>query len=298
MLTATQSLIKYQPELNNLKGPLLSSTLFHGLIIILMIVGIPFVRQELPPLERSISVELVQIDDKTQTNKKASRIDKALPKPLPKTKPKAEIKPKPRPEQNLALKPPKPLNTPKPKTESKPVQKPAEKKEAKPEISQKVEEVEERKRTFTETEKQDTQEEEFKSLLRNISPEAPSQTTAEAEAVSSQSRVQVPFSQRMTMSEQEALKRQLSMCWRVLAGTRYAEDIVIKLRISVGRNRIVQTATVVDQIRYNTDRYFKAAADSTLRAVRHPDCTPLKLPEDKYEQWKTMNITFDPREML
>lgn len=51
-------------------------------------------------------------------------------------------------------------------------------------------------------------------------------------------------------------------------------------------------------MRYMGDSYFRAAADSVLRAIRNPRCNPLELPADKYDLWKEMTVTFDPREML
>ena len=42
----------------------------------------------------------------------------------------------------------------------------------------------------------------------------------------------------------------------------------------------------------------QAAADSALRAVRNPRCSPLKLPLDRYEQWRTITIRFDPQHIL
>jgi hypothetical protein len=60
----------------------------------------------------------------------------------------------------------------------------------------------------------------------------------------------------------------------------------------------VQDAQIVDTMRYNSDTYYRAAADSALRAVRNPQCNPLDLPPQKYELWKTIVVTFDPRKML
>ena len=34
-----------------------------------------------------------------------------------------------------------------------------------------------------------------------------------------------------------------------------------------------------------------------LRALLNPTCQPLKLPPDKYDQWQTFTITFDPKDM-
>jgi hypothetical protein len=47
-----------------------------------------------------------------------------------------------------------------------------------------------------------------------------------------------------------------------------------------------------------SDPFFRSAAESALRAVLNPRCNPLRLPPEKYEQWQTMTLNFDPREMF
>ncbi|GIR66634.1 MAG: hypothetical protein CM15mP70_17410 [Pelagibacteraceae bacterium] len=41
------------------------------------------------------------------------------------------------------------------------------------------------------------------------------------------------------------------------------------------------------------DPSFRTAAEAAMRAVNNPDCSPLLLPEDKYDLWKEINFTFD-----
>jgi hypothetical protein len=49
--------------------------------------------------------------------------------------------------------------------------------------------------------------------------------------------------------------------------------------------------------RYNSDTFYRAAADSAVRATH--ECSPLKnLPPDKYGSWKEMELTFNPADML
>jgi len=60
----------------------------------------------------------------------------------------------------------------------------------------------------------------------------------------------------------------------------------------------VQEATILDQGRYNSDSYFRAAADAAVRALRNPQCSPLELPPDKYDQWNVTVIRFDPSQFL
>jgi hypothetical protein len=45
------------------------------------------------------------------------------------------------------------------------------------------------------------------------------------------------------------------------------------------------------------EEFFRAAAESAYRAVKK--CTPLRqLPVTKYERWRDIELTFNPKEML
>ena len=103
---------------------------------------------------------------------------------------------------------------------------------------------------------------------------------------------------RMTMSEMDALRRQLSRCWNIMAGAEGAEQLIVELKMEVNPDRTLRNAEVTDLGRYARDPFFRAAADSALRAVRNPLCNPLNLPPDKYDQWKVITVRFDPREMF
>ena len=83
-----------------------------------------------------------------------------------------------------------------------------------------------------------------------------------------------------------------------MAGAKYAEELVVAVKVYMNPDRTVRSASVADQLRYSRDSHFRAAADSALRALRNPRCSPLELPEDKYEQWREITIRFDPRQML
>src|SRR6202012_5326336 len=101
----------------------------------------------------------------------------------------------------------------------------------------------------------------FNSLLKNLvdTPQGddPSKTGKAATPG-----IDAPAGAQMTMSEQDALLRQLAGCWNVLAGAKFAEDISVDLHLIIGQDRTVQQATIVDQMRYNADSHYKAAADS------------------------------------
>jgi hypothetical protein len=74
--------------------------------------------------------------------------------------------------------------------------------------------------------------------------------------------------------------------------------LIVELIIDVNPDKTVANTDIVDKSRYASDSFFRAAADSAVRAVRNPQCSPLELPEGKYDQWKRIDFTFDPRDML
>lgn len=281
----------------NLKGPFFISIVFHLVVITAMSVGLPYITED-RVVSAPIPIEIVEIDEMTTTNKVAP------PKPkLPEAEPE---KPSPPVEREVVPQmveetppdlvtpqapeieevPPPPPPEPE-KVEEKPAEKPKPKPkppEPKKEITKKVEE------------KKD-----FQSLLKNLvaEPEASAEDPAATETNKPSDVSQIAMlSERLTMSEEDALRRQLGQCWNVPAGAKFAEDLIVEVRVIVNRDRTVQQATILDTGRYNRDSYYRAAADAAIRALRNPKCTPLALPADKYEQWKTTIITFNPSEML
>jgi outer membrane biosynthesis protein TonB len=137
------------------------------------------------------------------------------------------------------------------------------------------------------------------SVLKNLVPEEmpepqPVEKTEPAAGTSGRS-----LSENiLSMSEIDAVRAQISKCWNFNYGAKYAEELVVQVRLVMRPNRTVQSAKIIDQGRFNRDSTFRAAAESALRAVRNPDCSPLDLPPDKYEEWKYITLNFDPSQML
>lgn len=103
---------------------------------------------------------------------------------------------------------------------------------------------------------------------------------------------------RLTVSEKDALRRQIEKCWNVPIGARNPEELVVEIRIRVNRDRTVRDAVIVDTARAAADKFFRTMAESARRAVKNPKCSPLKLPPDKYNEWKDITMTFDPSKMV
>jgi outer membrane biosynthesis protein TonB len=206
---------------------------------------------------------------------------KEAPPPEPKAElPKREPKPEPKPE------PPKPVvEAPKPK--------------AKPEPPKQV-----AKADSKETQKQ--QESDFSSLLKNLTKQktapSPDEATPKGKAPPAQQQassqpMNAPLGAQLTVSEKDLVIQQIQECWNVPAGAKDAQNLIIDIHIDVAPDRTVTSVQIVDQSRYNADQFFRAAADSARRAVQNPRCSPLKLPADKYDQWKSITLSFNPKDV-
>lgn len=284
-----------------MRGAILVSIVFHAIIIIMGIVGMPFLRTPPPPMDDAISVEILDIDEIRQTNKPPV---KAPPKPEPEKKEELPEKKKdkpPAPPKVDVKEPPKAV-PPKPPEPKKEITKKPEPKVPPPPPKEKLKEPEPKPEPPKEDVKEEVQaQEDFASLLKNLQDSEPEveteQVNPDAEVPPEPSPL-AAFSQRLTMTEADALRHQLSQCWSIQAGARYAEDLIVEIRLTVNPDRTVSSATIVNQGRYNQDAYFRAAADSAMRAVRSPMCNPLNLPPEKYHVWKEIVAVFDPRDML
>ena len=74
--------------------------------------------------------------------------------------------------------------------------------------------------------------------------------------------------------------------------------MTIGISVEVDPNGKVRSARINDRGRMLSDPFFRASAESALRAVLNPKCSPFKLPADKYAIWRDLNINFNPRDMF
>ena len=287
---------------------MVASALLHGLVLLVAIFGIPYIRKDIPPIDTAIAVEIATVSDMATADRPPveaqQKPDPAPPKP-------AEPKPpalQPSPPKVEASAPPK-LTEPTPPVlkeavaQEKPDDVPPPPKDLKKEPPKKPPK-EPPKDSPNKMPDKDLKAEAqaFASVLKNLTPTAPVApaprlTDPAAKSEPSPSPM-APMGAQVTAGELDALRNQLAGCWNMQAGARFAEDIVVEVRIFVNPDRSVRDAQILDQFRYGSDTYFRAAADSALRAVFNPMCNPLDLPPEKYDQWQTITVNFDPRDML
>ena len=65
----------------------------------------------------------------------------------------------------------------------------------------------------------------------------------------------------------------------------------ILLKINTNPDGTVTRVQIMDKNKYMTNPIFRAAADAARRAVK--DSSPLPLPKEKFEQWRSFTFTFN-----
>ncbi len=100
-----------------------------------------------------------------------------------------------------------------------------------------------------------------------------------------------------TLSQE--VMRQVTPCWSIPAGVKDAHTIRVGVRIYLKPDgHLSGPPRVEDSKRMRSDLAFRAVAESALRALRNPRCSPLRLPLKSFETWREISFNFDPRELL
>ncbi len=102
---------------------------------------------------------------------------------------------------------------------------------------------------------------------------------------------------RLTLSEIQAVRRQIQPCWNFPAGAQDAGSLRVRITIWLNRDGSVRDAKILDGADTSRNAKLRAAADAGIRAVSNPRCSPLKLPPEKFDRWKVLTIDFDPSKL-
>ncbi len=286
-----------------MRRSLIFSVILHLSVLVLALVGLPKLWDTAPKVDTPLIVDVVTIDKVTKAE------DTAKPKAPEKKKP--EKKPPPAPP---VAKTPPPSPAPKPpeaaeaKAEKvpviKPKKKPKKKKKAKKEEQPKaVKPPRQIARARPRRRPPPSREDFLKSVLRDVAPEERAER-AEKEAPKEAPRPEpkktpvrrAPLDAQATMTEIDAIRRQIEGCWNIPAGSRNAENLVVSIRVWVNPDGKVARAEILDRARMGSDPFYRSAAESALRAVLNPRCSPLRFPPTKYDQFKVMVLNFNPKE--
>jgi len=280
-------------------GGIFMSLLFHVLLALLIIFGVPsFFKAEVIPEPPGIEATIVS---DINAAPKVDKLGKLQDKPKPPTPPAPEQK-KPEPPK------PAPPATPSAAAPSAPKQEavniPDETKKAeedkKKEEEKKPEEKKEEKKPDKPKEKP-KDDQDFAKMLTDLTNKPPAPETKEkpkqkakpaaAEPTVGPQAALVTDGPPMTANENSAIAAQLVPCWNFDAGVPNPEnysDIVV--RISIREDGTITGAELVDTGRLS-DPTYRSVADSAVRTVLNPSCNVLHLPQGKF--WPQMDVVFD-----
>jgi membrane protein involved in colicin uptake len=97
------------------------------------------------------------------------------------------------------------------------------------------------------------------------------------------------------LSELEALRARLAQLWTIPAGAKDPQELVVQIRVKLKPDGTLAGPPMV--LTSGKSQLFVAARDSAVRALFRGQPYDMLKPEH-YEQWKDVEITFDPRDMI
>ena len=259
------------------------SFIFHGIVILMTVLTLPFMIRkpvDLPPI---ISVEFIQISDKTNIPyaPKARKIIEKVKKE------KERVVSEQAPPAAKAKE--KPDRIPMPDDQK-------EKRELKKK-KQNPEEIKPQIRQSSEFEKKELFDPNQIAALIDKAKEEQAETERKNNKLT-QSSVKNSFAEGLSLSEEDALKAQIFGCWSVPLGLPYDKNLLVRIKLQLKQDGTILKSEILDHERMNIpgQSFYKVLAESALRAVRI--CQPLKVPPTGYDRWKDIQLNFDPTEML
>jgi len=100
---------------------------------------------------------------------------------------------------------------------------------------------------------------------------------------------------QLTQNELDALRARLAQLWNPPAGAQNPQELVVQIRMRLKPDGTLAAPPMVTTS--GQSPLFMAARDSAIRAVFRGQPFDMLRPET-YEEWKDIEITFDPRDMI
>ena len=256
----------------------------HFILIIVATLSLPFLAKkpiDLPPI---ISVELIQITDKTnipfapKAKKIIEKVKKEQEKLVSEQAPPKKIKKE------------KPDSVPMPDEKPELVKKIEDKKQNPEKIDNDVKQV-------SEFEKKEMFDPNTIAALIDKSKEEMAETNIKSSKTTQSQDKNMDIS-GLTLSEEDALKAQIFGCWSIPLGLPYNENLLVRIKLRLKPDGSVVKTEILDHARMNKpgQGFYKVLAESALRAIQL--CQPLRVPTTGHERWKELQLNFDAREML
>jgi len=260
------------------------SSVLHLVLIMITALSLPFLAKkpiDLPPI---VSVELIQITDKTNIPfaPKAKKIIEKI-----KEKEKKLVSEQAPPKKVKKI---KPDSVPMPDDKVKKVEKIKEDKQNPEKIDDEVKQV-------SEFEKKELFDPNNIAALIDKSKIETSETSKKTNKITQDQQKNIE-SIGLSLSEEDALKAQIFGCWSIPLGLPYNENLLVRIKLQLNPDGTISQSEIIDHARMNKpgQGFYKVLAESALRAIKL--CQPLRVPTTGYERWKELQLNFDAREML
>lgn len=284
-----------------MKRAVIISAILHVLVVAVAYFGLPIFFDP-PKIESSptMAVEIVMPEQVPQ---------KPVPKPL--AQPEPVVPPPPPPLADATVSPPPPMAMPElapepvpppPKVKLKPKPKPKPKvaKKARPKKPAKV------ARVAPKPKRKPPPPDEFRKLLKDLTkrkkpaPKVAKKTPKIVKLQPKPKPIQSAYARRQVENElSKKVRQQIVPCWNIPGGAKNAQKMKIGVRIRLNRDGSLHgNPRVIDTKRFRSDQSFRVVAESAVRALLNPRCSPLRLPYGQYEIWKDITFNFDPSEAL
>ena len=260
------------------------SSALHVLLVLITAMSLPFIAKKAIDLPAIVSVELIQITDKTNipfAPKAKKIIDKI------KEKEKKLVSEQAPPKK---IKKQKPDAVPLPDEKVKKVEKIKDDKQKPDKIDNEVKQV-------SEFEKDELFDPNSIAALIDKSKTESAEAISKTEKVTQDQNKSIDLS-GLTLSEEDALKAQIFGCWSIPLGLPYDKDLLVRIKLELKPDGSVVRSEILDHARMNKpgQGFYKVLAESALRAIKL--CQPLRVPSTGYERWKDLQLNFDATEML
>ena len=263
---------------------LLISSVLHSILIVITALSLPFLSKkpiDLPPI---VSIELIQITDKTNIPY-APKAKKIIEKVKEKQKKLVSEQAPPKKVKKI-----KPDAVPLPEDKVKKIEKIKEDKQNPEKIDTEIKQVSE----FEKDELFDP---------NNIAALIDKSKVDTAETLNKENKISQDQQKNLenvglSLSEEDALKAQIFGCWSIPLGLPYNENLLVRIKLQLNPDGTISQSEILDHARMNKpgQGFYKVLAESALRAVKL--CQPLRVPTTGYERWKELQLNFDAREML
>jgi outer membrane biosynthesis protein TonB len=273
------------------------SALLHLSVIVMLVVGLPSMAPDAllaPPIPIEIVTSIEQPEPEIEPEPEpepepVAELPPPAPKPAPLPEPVAEPEPEPVPVAEAKPEPePEPEPPPEPKPEPEP-EKQQVKTPPKPKMKPLQQVAEEDKK------KEEPPEDRLTTILKNVE-KLKDQAPANSQVSDASQAPTSPASSIEQSAMVRAIQKQMARCWRIDAGARDADSLIVEIRVLLNPDASVRDAQIVDFERMFRDSYFRSAAENARRAILQ--CSPFRLPANKYEVWRELTLRFDPSQMF